>query len=202
VLYGARDSFIEHYHGNLPAIELEPERVFSGTAERKRLVRGATKASKDFRAGAVWASGSRWPQAIPTVDVAILSEDGQRILLARKPKEDLYRFVGGFAAPESESYEDDATREVMEETGLRITPPQYVGSKTIDDWRYRSEVDKVRTLLFKAKVLSGSPKADDDIEEVRWFDLYALDYSDLVPEHVPLMDMLWENIKRNGDNDA
>jgi bifunctional NMN adenylyltransferase/nudix hydrolase len=126
-----------------------------------------------------------------TVDVAIFNEDYTKILLGKKANEDQYRLIGGFADPGSDSYEADARREVREETGLSITDPEYIGSYRIDDWRYRGEPDrKIKTLLFVAKVFSGSARAADDIAEVRWFeidDLHpAADW--VIPNHRPLIE--------------
>lgn len=169
MLYGGRDSFVERYHGKHATAVLESDRVFSGTVIRKEVSRKSVKASPDFRAGVVWASHSTFPTAYPTVDIGIFNEDGSKILLVRKPNEKLWRLPGGFADPNSESFEADARREALEETGVTITDPEYVGSFKIDDWRYRNEQDKIKTLLFRAKYLSGHIQAADDVEEARWY---------------------------------
>lgn len=201
VLYGGRDSFIARYSGKYPTLELEPEIYvnFSGTEIRKAVSRKSTKASPEFRAGVIWASQSKFATCYPTVDVAILSEDEKEILLAKKPHEDKWRFVGGFAEPSSPNYETDARREVKEETHLEITDPKYIGSTIIDDWRYRREVDKIKTLFFVAKKMYGSPKPDDDIEELRWFSVERLDLAHLnvMPSHLPLVEMLEGYLKSN-----
>lgn len=187
VLYGGRDSFLKRYTGKFPAVELLQERFFSGTDARNDTAK-KHKASADFRAGVVYAAFNQYPKCFATVDVAIL--DGPRILLARKPHEKLYRFVGGFSDPVSASFEADARREVQEETGLEIGDLQYLGSTIIDDWRYRSEVDKIKTLFFRAKYVFGRPQATDDIAEVRWFEISRLTADEMVPEHRPLLAML------------
>lgn len=169
VLYGSRDSFISHYEGRFPTQELVQQSFFSGRETRKAIARKSTKASADFRAGVVWASQGRFPTAYTTVDIAIFSENGDKILLGRKANEDKYRLIGGFSDPRSESFEQDARREVMEETHVEITDPEYISSAKVDDWRYRNEVDCIKTLLFKAKYQSGKPRPDDDIAEVKWF---------------------------------
>lgn len=170
-LYGSRDSFIAHYSGRYATVELLQERYISGTEIRKAIAAGATVSSADFRRGVTWASLGRFPVPYPTVDVAILDEECARVLLCRKPGRTSYQFIGGFADPKSPSWEADARREVDEEAHIAITDPLYVGSFPVDDWRYRGEADQVKTSFFAAKHLSGKPRADDDIEEVRWFDL-------------------------------
>jgi bifunctional NMN adenylyltransferase/nudix hydrolase len=196
VLYGGRDSFIDHYTGRFDTRELVPNDAtfFSGSKVRKDIARASTKGSPDFRAGVVWASASRFPTAYTTVDVAVLDHD--RILLGRKPNEDKYRIFGGFSDPESESFEADAKREVREECGLEVGDLRYIGSYRVDDWRYRHEADCIKTMLFTAKYLHGHPRPDDDIEEVRWFPFDANSPADheIMPAHRPLMAMLRANL--------
>lgn len=171
VLYGGRDSFIPHYKGQFPARELEDtqDRFLSGTAVRRAIGKAATKGSPDFRAGVIWASQARFPTAYQCVDIAPLNEDRTKVLLGRKPNEKKFRFIGGFSDPRSESLEQDARRETMEEAGVELAETNYIGSMVIDDWRYRAEPDCIKTALFAGKVLHGSPRPGDDIEEVRWF---------------------------------
>lgn len=190
VLYGGRDSFISHYDGKFPTQELVQAEHYSGTAVRKQIARSRTRASADFRAGVIWASTARYPTCYTTVDIGIFHDDG-RILLGRKPNEKLYRLIGGFADPRSPDYETDARREVAEEAGIEVGDVTYLGSRVVDDWRYRNEPDCIKTMLFKAKYIHGRPTPGDDIEEVRWFDLRGLRRNyDIVPTHRPLMDML------------
>jgi bifunctional NMN adenylyltransferase/nudix hydrolase len=189
VLYGSRDSFISHYSGKFDTIELQQETFISGTEIRKSIGR-KVKNTEEFRTGVIWAAFNQYPKVYPTVDVAILDKDESRVLLARKPFEKKYRFIGGFADPKSISFEADARREVSEEAGIEITDPQYVGSYLIDDWRYRSEVDKIKTTFFKANIMYGKPRAADDVCEVRWFDIDDLTPEQLVPEHGILLEAL------------
>ena len=85
-------------------------------------------------------------------------------------------------------------REVMEETGLSVHKPHYIGSFKVEDWRYRKGVDKIKTLFYYCEYLSGgTAKANDDIQEVKWFDLENLKEFDsemIVPEHRPLLNAL------------
>lgn len=192
MLYGGRDSFLPHYHGRFPTQELMQDMVLSGTEIRRQIARGSARNSPDFRAGAIWASMSRFPTAYQCVDVAVFNEDQSRILLGRKRSDgERFRFFGGFSDPSSEALEQDARREVKEEAGIDITDPVYVGSAKIDDWRYRYERDCIKTALFRAKYLSGRPTPGDDIDgEVKWFDLTDLNEETLVPAHHPLLDLL------------
>lgn len=189
MLYGSRDSFISHYQGRFPTQELEAEHKVSGTEIRARIKRHSTKGTVEFREGAVWATYARFPTTYTTVDVAVFDEDFSHILLGRKPHESAWRLPGGFAEPTSESFEQDARREVQEETNLSITDPEYIGSFKIDDWRYRGERDKIKTLLFMARRQFGEVKAGDDLEEVKWFPLSTLDIeTDIMPNHRVLVE--------------
>lgn len=188
VLYGGRDSFVGRYHGVLRTCELEPEVWVSGTDIRKAASK-KVKASRDFRLGVIWATHNRFPAVHTTVDVAIFGGDG-RLLLGKKPGEPLWRFVGGFADPGSDTFEDDAIREVREETGLTVGTVEYLGSYKIDDWRYRDESDAIKTLFFAATVLDGTPSPDDDIAELKWFVTDDIMFDDVMPNHRPLLDDL------------
>lgn len=207
VLYGGRDSFIKHYSGKHPTLELEPDVYVrtSGTQVRKEIAKQSTKASPDFRAGVVWAALNKFPTCYTTVDVAVLNDDETEVLLAKKPHEGKWRFIGGFADPGDPTFETTARREVQEEAHIDITDPKYIGSFVIDDWRYRGEADKIKTLFFVAKRFSGSPKPDDDIEELKWFKLVpknttypekGIAYLEemIMPNHLPLMEALQETI--------
>jgi bifunctional NMN adenylyltransferase/nudix hydrolase len=102
----------------------------------------------------------------------------------------LLRFVGGFAHPDSESYEDDAKRETNEETHLECDNFQYIGSSRIRDWRFENERNKIKTIFFICDYVSGTPTADDDIAEVEWVTLQALREDMFIEEHRVLFRML------------
>lgn len=196
VLYGGRDSFIPHYLGRFPTLELEPKRVASGREIRKEVGK-ATKGSADFRRGVIWAVENQFPSFYPTCDVAIIDETNYRILLGRKPNESQYRFPGGFGDPvKDRSMEMCARRETFEECpGIDISDPEYIGSTIVDDWRYRYEQNKILTFFYLVTVVSGSPKAGDDLAEVRWFNLNELirDEIPLVENHKILRELLLKN---------
>lgn len=217
VIYGGRDSFIKHYSGKYPVLELQADNYvesFSATNVRYDLSHSPTISSADFRAGAIWAAHNKYPTVYPTVDVAIFNrppltieaaneheESSLQILLGRKPNETRFRLIGGFADARCGSYEIDARREVYEETKLEVSSPKYIGSFKVDDWRYRNEVDCIKTMLFICHNIYGSPQASDDIEEVEWFRLHDfklnhdLDMPKIVPNHIEMILKLQEMFK-------
>ena len=193
-LYGGRDSFITHYHGNFPTTELIPESYVSGTEMRKSISRTVMN-SEQFRAGIVFATHNQYPVVIPTVDIAILNEGLTKLLLGRKDDEKQFRFIGGFSEPQYDSYEQNARREVMEETGIEIGELKYLGSTKIDDWRFRGETNQIVTLFYMAVSLFGAARASDDICEVKWFELKDLKPEQIVDCHLPLFNMLMKHLK-------
>lgn len=185
-LYGGRDSFANHYTGKYKTVELESDTIISASEIRKK-ISAKVKSSPDFRAGVIWASQNQYPKVYPTVDIAIVKDN--KVLLARKPDETKYRFVGGFVDPKDDSYEFAAKREAAEETGLEVGNVKYLGSKKIDDWRYRNEKDKIITHFYLAHYTFGSPQANDDVCELKWFEIGPND-DHIVDEHKALWEIL------------
>ncbi len=198
-LYGSRDSFIPHYFGDYKPVELTlPAEVSkaNGTDIRAELTNTIIR-SADFRAGVIHAITNLRPQVKATVDIVITHENRlpwtapgpdachtvRYFLLGQKPGESLWRFIGGFSEPTTPSYEFDAKREVMEETGLDISDLKYIGSALIPDWRWGGEPDQIKTLIFtgKASTMGGSP--DDDIAKLRWFKESELEESLFIDTH-------------------
>jgi bifunctional NMN adenylyltransferase/nudix hydrolase len=196
-LYGSRDSFIAYYSGRFPTQELIPESTVSGTEARK-LIGSRAKGTQDFREGVIWATQNRYAVSYTTVDIAVVDFKEHKLLLGRKPTETLFRFVGGFAEPNSPSFEDDAKRELQEETGLVIPNVTYIGSAKVDDWRYRNEQDKIKTLFFLAEYTTGSAQASDDIAQTKWVSLdLGIELKKLiVPEHHMLVDLLLNHLAK------
>lgn len=170
-LYGSRDSFIPYYSGKFETIEL-PEHGDYNATELRRQYAEKVFDSTDFRAGILYAYYNQYTKVYPTVDIAVFRNNKTEILLGKKAINNKWRFVGGFADPADADYESAAKRELTEECGQLTTSPMvYETSAKINDWRYRSEVDKIITLLFSCDHESGEPIAQDDIADLRWFPL-------------------------------
>lgn len=200
VLYGSRDSFISYYHGEYPTEFVAETADFEpATVIRERIAYDIDRPTPTgFAEGVIWATHQAFPTVYSTVDVIIRHHDGTQpyFLLGRKPRAKEWCLIGGFADPTSGSDEEDAIREVQEETGLQIPVGklEYIGNFPIDDWRYRSSQDTIRTRLYAATAdYPLQAKADDDIEEIAWF---AIDeVRDKLQEcHIPLWDayLVWQ----------
>ena len=196
VLYGGRDSFIPHYKGKWTTCELESEHIISASEIRGE-IGIKSKPTADFREGVIWATMNNYPNVYPTVDVAIYDKAANKVLLGKKADENKYRFIGGFAEPKSPDYETDAKREVMEETGLSISSLTYLGSMYIDDWRYRNESSKIKTLFFLGYYSFGAARPNDDIAALKWFDVNDELLTYMVDEHKPLGEKLLKFLKNN-----
>lgn len=174
-LYGSRDSFIPYYTGRFETVDLPEHGDYNATELRKKY-QDQIFDSRDFRAGILYAYHNQFKKVYPTVDVAVFRNDKQEILLGRKANSSKWRLVGGFADPEDENYEVSARRELVEECGqIEVGDMTYETSMKIDDWRYRSDTDKIITLLFSCDLQYGTPTAHDDIAEVKWFKLEGIE---------------------------
>lgn len=173
-LYGSRDSFIPYYSGKFETVELPEHGDYNATELRKQYADKVFD-SKDFRAGILYAYYNQYAKVYSTVDVALFRNNRSEILLGKKAINNKWRFVGGFSDPEDACYEDAAKRELTEECGeMQTTAMQYETSAKINDWRYRSEADKIITLLFSCDFIDGEPQAQDDIADLAWFKLTDL----------------------------
>lgn len=170
-LYGSRDSFIPYYTGRFETVELPEHGDYNATELRKQYADKVFD-SNDFRAGILYAYYNQYTKVYPTVDVAVFRNNRTEILLGKKSTNNKWRFVGGFADPEDDSYESAAKRELTEECGeMGTTAMQYETSCKINDWRYRNEVDKIITVLFSCDHINGEPAAQDDIIDIAWIKL-------------------------------
>ena len=168
LLYGSRDSFIPYYEGKYQVRELSTDVLYSGTEVRNRVSKEIL-ASSDFRAGVIHATYAARPVTYPTVDIVVYNNKGQ-ILMAKKPNENNYRFIGGFVDRDDANWETAAKREFAEETGGNavISDVKYVASGAIKDWRYSKSESGIMTTLFCAKYLWGAIQPSDDIFSLHW----------------------------------
>jgi len=196
VIYGGRDSFIPHYHGKYKVIEVLPNTPVNGTEERLAISREVVP-SVDFRKGIIYQTFTQLPVTYPTVDIVAYNDNGE-ILLAKKPNEPLYRFIGGFVDRADISLEQAAKREFSEETGGNgsIGDLKYVTSIKINDWRYAKSESGILTTLFIAKFMFGYVKPSDDIAVLDWVNPVDINpEKDIMLEHRELFIKLIEFMK-------
>lgn len=193
-LYGSRDSFIPHYSGSFPVVEVEPIESFSGT--EVRLASFEFPINEDFRRGLIFAQTNRYPISYQTVDVGIVKKN--QILLGSKYSDNgRYRFVGGFVDAKDVALEAAAKREALEECGnIEISTPRYLTSIRVHDHRYRKSVDQVMTALFVADYIYGKPTAKDDIVDLQWFDSNVV-MDVIVDNHRVLASMFLNMVMKN-----
>jgi bifunctional NMN adenylyltransferase/nudix hydrolase len=201
VLYGSRDSFIPYYSGRYQTDALPPVKDYNATALREA-VSDKVFDTEEFRAGIIYNTYNLFPKVYPTVDIAVFRNQRQEILLGRKPTEHAWRLPGGFTDPTDTSFDMAARRELQEECGqLETSPMQYELSMLMDDWRYRSEVDKIITTLFSTDLVFGDPAAADDISALRWVPVNQLHTlianGEIVSTHIPLIEKLAEKYSTN-----
>jgi NAD+ diphosphatase len=106
-------------------------------------------------------------QHFPRTDAAIIvlvTDRHDRVLLGRQAiwAPGMYSCLAGFVEP-GETLEEAVAREVMEESGIRITAASYVASQP---WPFPSSL----MIGFTARAEDGEPVADaHELEDARWF---------------------------------
>lgn len=188
-IYGTEDNFTSRYSGRYETEVVQiPDEILEKVMETDE---SEVVSPRDFRAGMMYSVFRQFPTVYPTVDIAVFRNDFREVLLARKPNETKFRFPGGFVDPDDENYEMAALRELFEECGdIEVAHLAYLGSARIDDWRYRDSSDAVMTHFYACELVEGEPEANDDIDEVRWFDTAYLKNVSIVNEHHVLFDMM------------
>ena len=95
-------------------------------------------------------------------------DDAGRVLLARRGVEPFLGYwdtPGGFVEP-GESLEECLRRELREEAGVEIAVGRLVAS--VPD-SYGPAGEATLNSFFECRLLSGEPRPDDDVAELRWF---------------------------------
>ncbi len=105
----------------------------------------------------------------PKVAVVVILTDGDKLLLGKRvmdPRRGYWAAPGGYVDADEDPHEA-ALREVKEETGLDVALHQIV---TIHPaLSYPNGATFV--IFYRGEILSGTPVAADDVEELGWFAL-------------------------------
>jgi ADP-ribose pyrophosphatase YjhB (NUDIX family) len=105
--------------------------------------------------------------------VAVVVADGRRVLLARRgvePARGKWDLPGGFCDA-GEEPEEAVVRELREETGCMVEIVRFLGH-VVDE--YGDGGDHTLNCIYEARVAAGEPLPDDDVAELRWFDVDEL----------------------------
>jgi len=117
---------------------------------------------------------------IPAVIAVVLHND--RVLLVRRanpPDAGLWGFPGG-KIEYGETVKDAATRELLEETGVRAQARDVITTVDVLVRNSSSAVEQHYILIaVQCHWVSGEPVAGDDALEARWFPVADLDPSRL-----------------------
>ncbi|KAF8639256.1 hypothetical protein AX16_010328 [Volvariella volvacea WC 439] len=107
-----------------------------------------------------------FPRTDPVIIIAVLSEDGSKILLGRGKRypPNLYSTIGGFVES-GESFEDAVKREIWEECGLRVWNVRYHSSQP---WPYPANlmVGYYCTANSQARVRTD---LDNELVDAKWY---------------------------------
>jgi 8-oxo-dGTP pyrophosphatase MutT (NUDIX family)/diadenosine tetraphosphate (Ap4A) HIT family hydrolase len=115
-------------------------------------------------------AGSTQPAAPPMAAVGAVIRRGEEVLLARHRyhADKRYVLIAGYVQP-GESFEGAAAREVAEETGFEVAVERLLGS-----YPWRSMDMPIVFVACETRVIGGSLRLDDELEDARWFRLDAL----------------------------
>lgn len=129
-------------------------------------------------------SDREYPQR-PIVGIGIIAIKGKQVLLVRRgkpPNVGSWTLPGG-AQELSETVEQAARRELLEETGIQVGPLHLAA--VVDNIR-RDDSERIRfhyTIIdFAAAWVAGEPLAGSDVSDAVWADLDGLERYDLWAE--------------------
>ncbi len=202
LLYGGCDSFVPHYNGKFPTVELDALRHPRGTDIRKEVGR-EVRASSDFRAGVIYSTFNQYQRLMMVVDIAAIhtqvGEDlrpHSSVLLGRKKGDKGLRFPGGFVNVGDGSLEAATRRECHEETGVFPETVEYLGSFPVADSRMGPR-DGMMSAFYLGHVMAGAGRveAKDDLDEAVWVPVEKLREHRWYENHAPMFEALCAKLR-------
>ena len=127
--------------------------------------------------------GRHWYRnSAPTVGAVIVRDDQALVTKrGREPEKGRYDVPGGFLAAGEEAL-DGLRRELKEELGVEVDV-SFADFVQIATHTYGDEGDFTLAIGFRARLVSGEPSADDDVEELRWVTRDEAEDLDFAWEH-------------------
>lgn len=196
-LYGGRDSFVKFYHGIYDTFEMAIINQGQGTLIRDDIGKKVLDTT-DFRMGIIHSCQNQYPKVFPTVDIAIMKDDGRikSVLMGMRKDNGLYRFVGGFADPKDVNYEQTAQRETIEEVDVEVDGNfEYICSNNMEDWRYNSPTEKIITVLYTVNYTFGSGRPKEEFVATEWIPISYSSLPIIEGHHRKLFEKLLEHYK-------
>ena len=191
--YAGRDSgFVVAYEscmGKSRIVEVDEVPNISGSIERQKIAQDMGT-SRAWRAGIIHAAYNQYPRINLCVDIGVTrrTDDGKtQILVGSRVNEGgAYRLPGGHVDVTDLTAEHAAARELHEETGLEVGNMRYVGNFRVKSWRM-SKNNVIFTSLYHAEYLSGHGVGMDDLDNVAWMDIEAINTVRWADDHEMLV---------------
>jgi len=116
----------------------------------------------------------------PTVSAIILNEKNEVLLAKRSSpvRHGLWGAPGGFLENGEDPIEG-LSREVEEETGVKIEVGSFISQQVEIDPRHPSGEVYNLNLQYRANIISGEPKALHETAEVKWFGKDEIPWSEI-----------------------
>lgn len=110
----------------------------------------------------------------------VIVENGKMLLTRRAydPQKGKLDFVGGFVEPD-ERPEDGMLRELKEELGVEGEIIKLLGVYGPDLYEFKGVHNYNIGVTYQVRIVSGNPKANDDVASLEWVDLNILPYGEM-----------------------